>query len=437
MTPGLTKLNIKPQSGSLNAMKASFTNATKSQGISYNIMAQRSIFSTNMLTNPKMGYAPGISSTRMMLLNATRLKYQTPVLQPNLHQCNGEDSMNKFMMGMMAMNMVAEMTKSVTAGIKDIKAANAERKTTSTSNEKVKAKEEKTAAPSSNTVLSNLNKKLTANGNEIKTLGSEYSKNVKGDALDKNGKITESIQSISRDNELNQHFPTLNQVTNTKVFDDIKNLDIDENSSFDDITKADLQIDKDISSLNAYLTNVTSILGNIPTKKQELSSTPELQTKNAAILTKLNNLEKQLTTINEQVQTMKEKMGTQKSKLDELCKNKKNITNAIYDQAKENFDQVKSNNKKMSDIKEKIDKLKPNSGDKDKQKMKKLVTEYNTLAHANSALIQDINAAGGSSIKNSEGHTIDLPNLATMKTNILDENGQEIQKKQLDDSTST
>lgn len=162
--PGLAKLNIKPQANSLNTMKSSFASATRAQGVSYGIMAQRSIFSTGVLRNPKLAYSGTIASTRAML-NANR-----PMLFANVmpHQCNhnsGDDTMNKFMMGMMAMNMVAEMTAGITKGIKDIKAARADRSEKKANTETPKQKEVKENKEKKGTDKTNSQNEVTVSSN--------------------------------------------------------------------------------------------------------------------------------------------------------------------------------------------------------------------------------------------------------------------------------
>ena len=187
MAPGLTKLNIKPQQGSLNAMKASFASASRAQGVSYGIMAQRSIFSTDALVNPKAAYSPAIASIRGQL-NPPRPMMFAGVMP---HQCHnsGDDTMNKFMMGMMALNMVAEMTKNVTAGIKDIKATRADRPN-DTETVKPKVNQENDDVTSSS-VLSQM-----SNANDSTALSAAIDK-----AKDHQNKIPQKLQTAKSDLE--------------------------------------------------------------------------------------------------------------------------------------------------------------------------------------------------------------------------------------------
>ena len=374
-------LNIKAQPGSLNALKSSMSTVTRTQGTSYGIMAQRSIFSTGMLQNPKMAYSAGISSTRMMLLNARALKMQMPDMQPRLH--HEDNSMNKFMMGMMAMNMVAEMTAGITKGIKDIKAAHADRseKPTEKSTAKPEEKGKTNVLSSSNTKLEGINTKINDFGNSYKTIAD----NTKTT-------INTELSKFASD-------PIMANFINKLSTDNIKisMINLTATSSLDDIQAGVTTVDNDQTTVDNYKQNIATVSNDIGQKMNELESKLNLPTtseqEKSLIKEQLTKLTSLKTTINgtimDQANKLSNDLGAKEKELEGLKEQKKETIKEIKEQAQDTNKQIGKNNEKMTKLKTKIGK---EQDDKDKQK---LIKEYNELADDNRTLKLSLTQAEG------------------------------------------
>ena len=417
--PGLAKLNIKPQTGSLNAMKTSFASATRAQGVSYGIMAQRSIFSSGVLQNPKMAYSPTIASIRGML-NAPRPMMFAGVMP---HQCNnsGDDMMNKFMMGMMALNMVAEMTKSVTSGIKEIKAARADKAERDDGNAgKVKPSDVSTTQSNS---LTGLKASYDTASKGIADFSKGYQNAVKGDSISN----ISSILSNYADLDVTDLDPS--QIS-------ISELNLNEESTFNDIADAGDKITKDLANINEYSKKLTNVIGSeIPQKLVALQSTldrleatpnktPEVQNQISemkAQIAKLKEFKLKLQgEVTPLVTKMTEAVEAQKEKLKGLEGQKRSAMDKLCEQAEKNDKQIKENNEKMTKLQSKI------KSETNADKKKALIEKYNGLAKDNISLSQAITTAGGNNIKNSKGISANLSNYELAMTNLLNSSGDEI-----------
>lgn len=122
---GLQKLNI-PQAKTASPKAAIANNLrTSTPGASYGIFAQRSLTGSGIHLNNRLFNSPSISATRHALNdNRVVLNNNIGIAPHRCHNTNGNTTMNKFMAGMMAMNMMAQLTAQTVDTIKDIKANN-------------------------------------------------------------------------------------------------------------------------------------------------------------------------------------------------------------------------------------------------------------------------------------------------------------------------
>lgn len=125
MAPGIQKLNI-PKAATTSPKAAIANNlrtTTLSSGTSYGIFAQRSKIGMGLHLNNKLYGSGSISATRHAL-NDNRVALFNNI--GDFHKCNhnnGGNTMNKFMAGMMAVNMLAQMTAQTVDAIKGAKAS--------------------------------------------------------------------------------------------------------------------------------------------------------------------------------------------------------------------------------------------------------------------------------------------------------------------------
>ena len=365
--PGLQKqLNFASQSNSLSAMKTSFAGATRSQGVSFGIMAQRSIFSTGALQNPKLAYSPTIASIRGSL-NAGRPMMFAPLPQPSNHEC-GDDSMNKFMMGMMAIKMISE---NLSSGIKDIRASRADRSEKSDrlnnaadDGGKVKAKEDSTTKQIKNSgALASVNELSNQIGTKAAKLSSGYSKAVMGDSI-------ATIQS-SLSNYINNSDPDLAKYKLSELSTDKLNISNDLGLSSDctlqDIDEAKSKVLGDFTTINTYNQNLTTTLGtlsndirNIEGQLSNLNMPEERRSALEAQKTKLETLQTQLNTVATQVKGMQNAIsdGTngQLEQLQTMRAEKQAAMDKLYEQAQDSDKQIGNNNNEMQKLKRNISK---------------------------------------------------------------------------------
>ena len=388
-------LNIKAQSGSLNAMKASFASATRAQGVSYGIMAQRSIFSTNALTNPKLAYSPEVASTRGMLLaDAMALRIKMPDVQPRLY--NNDNSMNKFMMGMVALNTLSEMTAGITKGIKDIKASKADR--TEKPTEKPKANPEVKSDTLEQSKMEKYTSNLKSNGQSIATLGQEYkSLAIQGELPQLSELGINGLQDLNLQN--------LN----------LSDLNLSDSSSISDINTAINTISTDVNKVSQFQNKLAQNIGKLNSAYG--TATAENKPKILEAINKLTAFQ------NNNLKTFAKNVNDQEEKLKNLRADKMQIMNNIAEQAEKDDNQIKKNNDKMKELKSDIQDAKnKNKG----TKVSELIDKYNNLADENVTLSNSLKSLGTIQKVNSNFETspVTLTNLAIATTShYTEENG--------------
>lgn len=165
--PGLQKLNIPQNKSTSSASKSNGTSELKhvaarnlattsraSGATSYGIFAQRSSAGTGAIFSPKQTYGSAIDAQRAYM-NANRT-----IVGNNFyggHNCSGnyDNGMNKFMAGMMALNMLGELTAQTVNTVKSTKStegAGGNDKTATTTSSSTKSLNEMKSAKDSSTL---------------------------------------------------------------------------------------------------------------------------------------------------------------------------------------------------------------------------------------------------------------------------------------------
>lgn len=165
--PGLQKLNIPQNKSTSSASKSNgaselkhvaarnlATTSRASGATSYGIFAQRSAAGTGAIFSPKQTYGSAIDAQRAYM-NANRT-----IVGNNFyggHNCSGnyDSGMNKFMAGMMALNMLGELTAQTINAVKSTKStegAGGNDKTATTTSSSTKSLNEMKSAKDSSTL---------------------------------------------------------------------------------------------------------------------------------------------------------------------------------------------------------------------------------------------------------------------------------------------
>ena len=165
--PGLQKLNIPQNKSTSSASKSNgaselkhvaarnlATTSRASGATSYGIFAQRSAAGTGAIFSPKQTYGSAIDAQRAYM-NADRT-----IVGNNFyggHNCSGnyDNGMNKFMAGMMALNMLGELTAQTVNAVKSTKStegAGGNDKTATTTSSSTKSLNEMKSAKDSSTL---------------------------------------------------------------------------------------------------------------------------------------------------------------------------------------------------------------------------------------------------------------------------------------------
>ncbi len=389
---GLAKLDIKTKSS--GAMKSSaaanLSNAQRSSGISYGIKAQRS---NQSIFNPKMYYSGSTSATRHAL-NAREIVniYNGPVKKSNDNEMS---AMEKIMMWSMVGASVAQAGVGIAAAIKDMKGNKA---TTPTDGK-------------GSIVDNNIGKSLQ----DLKSSSNKIGSDVNKFSADYKNISDSNISSISSKlNALESNEVTL-QYTSKIDTNLLKSSDLGLNSdsSLDDIKNASDTIEKnDIANVDKFIETITNLSGEITTNIQSLegqllraqqaeSSGQPANPSSAEIQDQINALNKLKAElkgeITNQANKVKENMQTQQNTLKGLQEKKAKNMDETYKKAQEGDKQVEVNNKKMKELKSKIDK------EKKSDKKQSLIAQYNAYAQSNRELkkafegLKDIKDSNGTS----------------------------------------
>lgn len=216
--PGLQKLNIPQNKSTSSASKSNgaselkhvaarnlATTSRASGATSYGIFAQRSPAGTGAIFSPKQTYGSAIDAQRAYM-NANRT-----IVGNNFyggHNCSGnyDNGMNKFMAGMMALNMLGELTAQTINAVKSTKStegAGGNDKTATTTSSSTKSLNEMKSADNSTALeaaLSKATKDQAAIPEKISTASSELTQ-LKGQTAGLKGKYEEAQTTLDNHNK--------------------------------------------------------------------------------------------------------------------------------------------------------------------------------------------------------------------------------------------
>lgn len=442
---GLQKLNMPKTASPKAAIAANLGNASRSTGVSYGIFAQRSLTGSGIHLNNRLFNSASISATRHALNDNRVALFNNIGVAP--HKCNhnnGDNTMNKFMAGMMAMNMMAKLTAQTIDTINSAKSNKADKsspvdsKNNNNASIQGKSLNDRLDAAKSFSDIKNIELELN---NKLSGFGAEYSKIGKS-ADGSQTLIQETLQNEDIQAGLKSAGVTIDYSKLT-----LSGISLTETSSISDIETAVGQIDTDkkaveefqntqvktavascqtkiealdasirgkdtqITSLEAKKTGDASVDAGIDAQIAEIKQDIEkLKAEKAEVEKAKEALE---TTVKQQVSDITKALDTKKSELNDLKKTKAEMMDKKYDLAKEQDEKATKNQTKMDKLKKEIDTLRsqttdPKKGDSNLDKLNKKIGEYNGLATEMKTLYKSLKDAGVSEITNSKNqkHTI-------------------------------
>lgn len=449
MAPGITKLNIpKATTASPKAAIANNLRATRmSSGTAYGIFAQRSKIGMGVHFNNKLYGSGSISATRHAL-NDNHIILANNI--GNFHKCNhnnGSNTMNKFAVGMMAMNMVAQMGAQIAGTVKDIKAASAANNTNK--NDITNAAWEKQFGNDKLQLTNELKNASTFESintveNKINDEFSNFQDNYSKDITSVTGAISKAL-----DTDVQSTLSSLGiTIDSSKIKASPLNINVDDLSTLDTASQT---IDKDIETATTFLkSDVTSAISKLETEKgtianniSKLSNTiAGLDAKIASLLGQYSDInmpsdvqqtvqslekqkaeaekqkaeaEKQQDAVNKALDAMNGPSGVKslvtdlistlnnkKASLADIKQVKSNMADKKYQVAEQLQKDITTAQKQMENLEAKIDKAK-NNEDKNK-----LIKEFNGFVNKMNSYKSNLALAGAEPIKNSKGKSISL-----------------------------
>ena len=383
--PGMPKLNMPKAASPKAAIAANLGSASRSTGVSYGIFAQRTLTGSGIHLNNRIFNGASISATRHAL-NDNRMALFNNVGMP--HHCNhnqGNTTMNKFMAGMMAMNMMAQLSAQTMKTINEAKAAKAD-KADGSGNSPAKSTQPKT--------LNDLNKLVTAANTKVGDFNADYAQ-TKG--------LSQAQQSITDVKAL------LSQagINNVQLSDiQLSELNLTTASSLADIDAAIETIQNtDIASIDTLSGNLGSAISSIDEQLRTLSADTEHRAENATKISQLQSAKAKLETLRDtQLPELKTNLTAQKEKLSGIRTEKAEAMDKVYAQAQADDAKIGENNTEMTRLKQEI------AAETDDKKKKKLIDKYNGLADANKALQTGLKGLPSSTV-NSKNEPLTLNNM--------------------------
>lgn len=455
-TPGLQKLNI-PKKTNVSP-KAAIANNLRSQGVaqgtSWGIFAQRTMTGLGVHYNNRNFNSSSISATRHAL-NDNRTIVNNNIGYGHVHSNNGNNTMNKFMAGMMAMNMLGQLGANIADTVKSTKPS-----------DKGDILSNSPATPSDNSNIDNLSNKLskatsfqtinnieTELGTKLSNFGNEYGKIGKdssGNNLIKQTLSAEDIQAGLSSAGVNIDYSKLNlseiTLTNASTIQNIETavgqIDTDKKAveEFQDSqVKTAIKSCKDRSeALNTEIRGIDSQIQGLEGKKTGDAETDagidqqikELKEKKAALETEKAKVDKAKdaleTTVKQQISDITSALDTKKDELNDLKKTKSELADKKYDLAKEQDEKINKNKQKMDKLNTEINTLRKSTTDakKGKDNLNKLnakINEYNGLVNNMKSLYTSLQNAGATNFTNSKGKNYTVKNTSedTKYTTII------------------
>ena len=455
-TPGLQKLNI-PKKTNVSP-KAAIANNLRSQGVaqgtSWGIFAQRTSIGLGIHNNNRLFNSSSIRATRHEL-NDNRILLNNNIRNGHVHSNNGDNTMNKFMAGMMAMNMLGQLGANIADTVKSTK-----------SSDKGDILSNSPATPSDNSNIDNLSNKLskatsfqTINNIEteletkLTNFGTEYGKIGKdssGNNLIEQTLSAEDIQAglSSAGVKIDCSRLSLSDITLTdaSTIQDIETAvgKIDTNKKAveefqDSQVKTAIKSCKDRSeALSTDIRGIDSQIQGLEGKKtgnaetdagidQQIKELKEKKTALEAEKAKVDKAKDALeTTVKQQISDITSALDTKKDELNDLKKTKSELADKKYDLAKEQDEKINKNKQKMDKLNTEINTLRKSTTDakKGKDNLNKLnakINEYNGLVNNMKSLYTSLQNAGANDFTNSKGKNYTVKNTSedTKYTTII------------------
>ncbi len=452
--PGVQKLNMLNVSSPKAAIAANLGSASRSTGVSYGIFAQRSLTGSGIHLNNRAFNSASISATRHALNdNRTALFNNIGVAPHRCNNNNGNNTMNKFMAGMMAMNMMAQLTAKTVQTINEAKAGDVDKTTKKTTSV---TKNMTTGSPSDTPeVQKSLNERLNGaatfaeiNGveNDLSTklngFGAEYGKIGKsenGNSLIQDTLSAENVKAglQSAGVEIDYSKLTLSNITLTdassiaditknvgqidadkKAVEDFQNTQIKPaiescKNRIDAISTEIRGIDSSISRLEAQKTGDATADKSIDQQITELKEKKEqLEAEKAKVETAKETLE---TTVKQQINDITTALEAKKDELNDLKKTKSELMDKKYDLAKDQDEKITKNKTKMDKLNKEIATLRnqttdPKKGADKLEKLNAKIGEYNDLVAEMKTLYASLKEADATEFTNSKNQKYTVKN---------------------------
>ena len=418
--PGMPKLNMPKAASPKAAIAANLGSASRSTGVSYGIFAQRTLTGSGIHLNSRIFNGASISATRHAL-NDNRMALFNNVGMP--HHCNhnqGNTTMNKFMAGMMAMNMMAQLSAQTMKAINEAKASKAD---------DVDPSKKTTGTPESETPLSigdqikgaNSFAAINAVEENIKTSLNNFNTNYKTAADDNINTMKSTLSSfadvLGADGaNVNLDFDSLS-VTDLNISGEsdlatignaLKTIDVDI-KKVDDFMKEGGALSNALTKLDSYINEtLTSSISQLAAKENAGTITPEEKTTLANLRqkkTQAQQARQQLdTTVRNQLKALKTELEGKKSELEKTKKEKADTMDKKYDIAKKLQSDITKTQRDIKNKKAEIDKASGNKAQKLIGELEGLITQLSGY-QTDCATLPD----GIKTIANSKGDSVARP----------------------------
>lgn len=455
-TPGLQKLNIpKRTSGSPKTAIANNLRAqSPAKGTSWGIFAQRTMTGLGVHYNNRLYNSGSISATRHALNDNRTIVNNNIGNFGHVHSNYGNNTMNKFMAGMMAMNMLGQLGTNIAETVKSTKSSDKvdilRDIPTNDGKGDIKSLNNKLSNATSFQTIKGIETEL---GTKLNGFGTEYGKIGKdssGNNLIRQTLSAEDIQAGLTSAGVSIDYNKLSLST----------INLTDSSSIQDIETAVGQIDTDKKAVEEFQdSQVKTAVKSCKDKSEELSTKirgidSQIQgleaqkTGNAEADAGIENQIKELkenkakleaekakvdkaketleTTVKQQVSDITTALDAKKNELNDLKKTKSELVDKKYDLAKEQDEKIDKNKQKMDKLNSEITALRsqttdPKKGKDNLNKLNAKINEYNGLVNDMKSLYTSLKDAGSTQFTNSKGknYTVKNGNEDTNYTTII------------------
>lgn len=381
--PGLQKLNIPQNKSTSSASKSNgaselkhvaarnlATTSRASGATSYGIFAQRSSAGTGAIFSPKQTYGSAIDAQRAYM-NANRT-----IVGNNFyggHNCSGnyDNGMNKFMAGMMALNMLGELTAQTINAVKSTKStegAGGNDKTATTTSSSTKSLNEMKSAKDSSTLRGAIETaKADKSGMEaeLKTLESKLPemKEASEAAQKKVDELKPQVEQAEEDYKEAEASEKECKTNFENAEKNLKNKDSEFNDACENLQTAQNGLSSAEGALSSARANLASAEANIDPKTKQPVEPAYSQAKDAVA-----KAEKDVQTAEQEVQKAEKNKQEAQGSLEE-AKESKNTAKQWY---LESQDKLKSAETTLKQTKENYE-----NWQSELNKQQKVVDDYN------------------------------------------------------------